>query len=65
MITEIKVGLTKKEMSQKDLAKMIGISQKSLSSKLKGKTPFKLIEAQKIVDILEINPSIFFTHSVP
>lgn len=60
MTSEIKAELARKGMTQRVLAKHLGISQNSLSKKINGTTQFKLEEAQKIVIILGINPSIFF-----
>lgn len=59
--SEIKAELARKGMTQGALAKQLGISANSLSKKINGAKQFKLEEAQKIVNILGVNPSIFFS----
>lgn len=53
-------------ITQEKLAKSMGISNTSLSSKLKGKTQFKVSEVQKIMTILALpDESVtlyFFAH---
>lgn len=61
MTSEIKAELARKGMTQGILAKHLGISQNSLSKKINGTVQFKLEEAQKIVSVLGVNPSIFFS----
>ena len=60
LTAEIKAELARRGITQGALAKQIGVSENSLSRKINGKVQFKLEEAQKLVDILEIEPSIFF-----
>lgn len=54
-------------MTQAELAKLIGMSENSLSRKLLGKREFRLSEAIDICNVLKIdNPKeIFFDRTVP
>ena len=61
LTSEIRAELARKGITQGALAKQIGISEYSLSKKINGKAQFKLEEAQKIVSILGVEPSIFFS----
>ena len=60
LTAEIRAELARQGLTQGVLAKQIGISENSLSKKINGKVQFKLEEAQKIVSILSVDPSIFF-----
>lgn len=51
----LRVALAKKEMTQGQLAKNIGISQNSMSRKIRGKREFTISEADKICTVLEID----------
>ena len=57
-----------KGMSQKDVAKQIGMSETTYSLKLNGRYPFKQSEMQKIINLLSIPVdeigSYFFTQKV-
>lgn len=61
MKREIRAGLAQKGMTQAQLAKELSISTNSLSRKLNGVRAFRLDEAQKIIEILGVDPSIFFS----
>lgn len=55
-------------LTQRQLAKIIGISEGQLSQKMQSNYPFKQSEIRDICDALEINPahigSYFFTPAV-
>ena len=57
-----------KGMSQKDVAKQIGMSETTYSLKLNGRYPLKQSEMQKIINLLSIPVdeigSYFFTQKV-
>lgn len=61
MKREIRAALAQKDMTQSQLAKELSISTNSLSRKLNGVRAFRLDEAQKIIEILGVDPSIFFS----
>lgn len=47
--------IAKKDLTQKELAELIGISQNSFSSKINGKKPFNTDEIDKICVVLNIS----------
>ena len=54
--------MAKNDVTQKELANVIGITQQALSRKLQGKSDFKIGEIQTIIGHYKIeNPEIFFT----
>lgn len=59
--------IAEKGMTQSSLAKIIGMSENSLSRKLRGRRQFSLSEAVTICNVLEIeNPKeIFFDNEIP
>lgn len=46
-------------ITQKEVARMLGVAQPTLCLKIKGLRPFYLTEAEKLADILEIPDSNF------
>ena len=60
MRNEILSALAKQGMTRDEFAKKIGISYTSFTTKLNGKVTFKLSEAKKICEALQLPPSIFF-----
>jgi len=57
---EILSALVKNGISREEFAKNIGISYTSFTNKLNGKGTFKLSEAKKICETLQLPPAIFF-----
>ncbi len=59
-------AMREKGITQDKLAKNIGLSANSLTSKLKGRSQFKVSEAQKIMKILSLPENdvalYFFVH---
>ncbi len=66
--SKLKGRITEKCGSQKVFAKLMGLSEASLTSKLRGYTFFKQNEIQKAIKILEIQrgevADYFFTEKV-
>lgn len=59
-VEEIRASMARKGMTQKALAELLGISEKTLSLKMK-KGSFGLEEARKMIQILELeNPVYIF-----
>lgn len=54
-IQELKVFLTRREMSLHEYAKRLGISRQSLAKKMDGTVDFKLKEAQATREILNLS----------
>ena len=50
----LKSEIIKKGLTQGDIAKAIGMSENSFSSKMRGKSDFGLDDANKICDVLHI-----------
>lgn len=59
-LKKLKGVMAEKDFTQSKLASMLGLSLKSFSAKMKGKTEFKVNELAKISKILDVDPSIFF-----
>ena len=61
-LNALKGKIKEREETQKTVANAIGISMNSLSRKLAGKREFKLSEAIKLAEFLELDDpcSIFF-----
>ena len=49
--------MAEQNITQAELAKSIGMAVSTLSSKLKGRTDFKMQEAKKICNVLNIDDS--------
>ncbi len=47
-------------MTQKDLAKVLNLSEKAVNLKLNGGNEFKITELVKIADFFNVNINIFF-----
>lgn len=54
---EIRVLLTRRRMSGRQLAAKLGVSQTWLSSRLVGNTPIDLNDLQRIAEALQVNPT--------
>lgn len=54
VVGEIKAGLARKNLRQRHVAEVLGISSFGVSMRLQGKTPFRLEEIGKIADLLEV-----------
>ena len=67
-ISELRAAMARKNISVPQLACLIGISKKTLYSRLSGKTDFNLSEIRKIAIILELSEAeilnIFFALKV-
>lgn len=65
-VNKIKAQMVLLGVTQQELAKNLGITQKTLSNKLHGKSEFTISEAKVLIDKLRItDPSeIFFDHGV-
>lgn len=59
-LKKLKGAMAEKDFTQSKLASMLGLSLKSFSAKINGKTEFKVNELAKISKILDVDPSIFF-----
>ena len=60
MYTNLIVAMRKKKLAQKQLARMIGISDTSFSRKMNGKAVFTLPEAQAIATHLQCSLDYLF-----
>ena len=57
----LRAEMVKCGVTQKDLARLIGMSENSMTNKLSGKRCFTLDEATKIINVLHIeNPAEIF-----
>ena len=58
--------IAEKQLLKRDVAKALGVSEYGLRRKLRGDLPMKISEAQKLIDLLDIeNPGeIFFAPEV-
>ena len=54
--------MNEKKFNQRKLAKTIGISENSMSSKINGKKPFNTVEIDSICDALEIEDTFTKAH---
>ena len=54
-IQELKVFLTRREMSLQEYAQRLGISRQTLTKKMDGQVDFKLKEAQATKEILNLS----------
>lgn len=64
---KIKAKMVELRVTQKDLARELGISIQNLNAKLNGRAVLNIYEAAKITEILKIEDpiEIFFTDVVP
>lgn len=62
-VAELRAELARKQLTQKELAKRIGISEQTLSRRMKTKV-FGSDEIEKIIRVLDVKDpiSIFFDH---
>lgn len=56
---ELRVAIIRKNYTNKQLAKELGIEEATLYLKMAGKTEFTLLEVRKISDILELSNEAF------
>ena len=63
---ELKAAIIRKGKTQSDIAKAMGISTRSLNSKINNHIPFNTIEIEKMIKILDIKDPmhIFFAEVV-
>lgn len=54
--TEIRVLLARREMSKRDLAALIGMSQVAISRRMTGQIPWDLAELEMVAKMLEVDP---------
>lgn len=54
---EVRAQLARQQISQQELAKAIGLSQASISERLRGKTPFTTDDLERIADALGVHPA--------
>ena len=57
--TNMKVAMAITNVYQKDLAKVLGITQPTLSSKLAGKTTWTLDDIERASDFFHVKPEAF------
>lgn len=55
--TEIRVLLARREMSQRDLASLTGMSQVAVSRRMTGQIPWDLAELELVAETLKVDPS--------
>lgn len=61
----LRAAMAARGLTQKDMAKKLGISPKTMSNKMNGKVQFKVGEAQLLCRLLRVKPVLFFRNSVP
>ena len=63
----LRAALAEKGFTQKEFAKIIGMSENSLSRKINGRREFTVTEAATICSILDLSApvDIFFTPDIP
>lgn len=59
----VRAEVSRLEVDQKDLAKVLGMSQGQVSSRLRGNIEFKPSELEKIADYMGLEVEIFTTRS--
>lgn len=55
-LVELKGLLRERKKDYQTISSLMGISQSAFSNKINGKTVFSLLEALKLIKLLEINP---------
>lgn len=63
-IQSIKAEMARKNISQMQLSKKLGLSFQTLNLKMRGKRPFKADEISNIARILSVDLNIFFNNNV-
>lgn len=56
----VRAELARRRMTQQDLARAVGLSQASVSERLRGKTPFSTDDIERVADALGIHPAVLF-----
>lgn len=56
---EVRAELARRQMTQQDLAAIVGMSQASVSERLRGKTMFTLDDIERFATALEVHPAVF------
>lgn len=54
--TELRVEITRKELSNRFIAKELGISEQAFYNKISGVREFKESEIKKLIQLLELTP---------
>ena len=55
MQTNLKAILFEKKMTQKELGKLVGISERGITDKIRGKVDFTYTEVYNICRVLDVN----------
>lgn len=53
--SEVRAWLARRQLTQRNLASHLGISTTSLSFRMKGKTPWSIVELAQVADWLDIS----------
>lgn len=62
---EVRAELARRGLTQLDLANAIGLSQASVSERLRGKTPFTSDDIERVADALGVHPSVLVGGNAP
>lgn len=60
-LNKLRGVMAERNVRQSDIAKLLSISEKSVSAKINGKVDFKVSELNKICTALKVEPEIFFS----
>lgn len=65
-LNKLRGALAERRITQRDLAKQLGLSVKTINAKLNGRTPITVDEAYSIINIAKIQKpmEIFFGNNV-
>lgn len=55
---EVRAELARRQITQQQFAPVIGLSQASLSDRMRGKTPFTIEDLGRIAEALRIHPAV-------
>jgi DNA-binding Xre family transcriptional regulator len=56
--------MKERNITQKGLAKFLGLSEITLGLKINGKQDFTVVESERICEYLHCNPSVFYSSKV-
>lgn len=62
-LNKLRGVMAERNVRQSDIAKLLSISEKSVSAKINGKVDFKVSELNKICTALKVEPEIFLANS--
>jgi transcriptional regulator with XRE-family HTH domain len=62
---EVRAYVARAQLSQHQLAEILGIPQSSVSRRLRGKTPFRVDELEKLAGVLGVHPAVFLGVNTP